>query len=190
MTTGPTAPEGGAPEAQQEQAPASPPTPPTPPEAQEEPQAVDVIKDPEAFLRNHEKLKREGVSLRKQLDEATAQLEEQRKAAMTEQERLIEEAREAAREEVRQEYHAKLLSQAVMAAATGKLADPEDATKFLDMSKLDPDKPADIDAAIAELVKVKPHLAARRRGTIDQGPQGPGVETEDGSTWLRRVAGR
>jgi hypothetical protein len=68
----------------------------------------------------------------------------------------------------------------VKAAAAGKLADPADAYKFLDLSQFEVDDDGNVDAdevadAIADLVKSKPYLAAqggttkRFHGTADSG---------------------
>jgi hypothetical protein len=74
----------------------------------------------------------------------------------------------------------RIIRAEVKAAAAGKLADPADAYKFLDLSQFEVDDDGNVDAdevaeAIEELVKSKPYLAAqggstkRFHGTADSG---------------------
>jgi hypothetical protein len=88
----------------------------------------------------------------------------------------------------------RILRSEVRAAAAGKLADPRDALRFLDLSKFEVDEEGQVDEeeiadAIADLVKDKPYLAAtagsskpRFEGTGDGGarkaPTGPKQLTE------------
>ena len=149
------------------------------------------IGDPAALLRNNEKFRHENISLRRQLDEAAAQIEESRKAQMDEHERALEDAVARGKAEAEAEYAPKLRVYKVTARAAGVLADPDDAARMLDLSELDPDDNEAVDAAIAALIKAKPYLAARRTSRIDQGPQGTLPDSGDtGDDWLRRVAGR
>lgn len=106
-----------------------------------------------------------------------AELEKFRQDAMSDAEKQIEQARkeaaEAARSEVLTEVRGKRLQTEIRAAATGKLADPEDAIAFLATDDLDPDDPAAIGEAIDGLLERKPHLKAGATqatpGDIDQG---------------------
>lgn len=112
-----------------------------------------------------------------------AEAEKLREAAKTDDEKALDAARKQAAEEARNttlaEVRGERLSTLVQARATGKLADPADAERFLDLSDLDPGKPADVDAAIEKLVKDKPYLAAAdggpRDNDINQGPRGGGA---------------
>lgn len=73
---------------------------------------------------------------------------------------------------------ARILKSEIRAAAAGKLADPADAHRFLDLSRFDVTDGGDIDEAeiadaIEELIKTKPYLAAQggtqQRGSADAG---------------------
>jgi hypothetical protein len=77
----------------------------------------------------------------------------------------------------------RIVRSEVKAAATGKLADPADAFRFLDLSKFEVDDDGNVDEdelaeAIAELVKSKPYLGVtqgdgkRFKGTADGGVRG------------------
>jgi membrane protein involved in colicin uptake len=75
-------------------------------------------------------------------------------------------------------YTERIVNAEVKAAATGKLSDPADALKFLDLSQFEIDDNGDIDgsaieSAIAALVESKPYLSAgatpRFQGTPDSG---------------------
>jgi hypothetical protein len=75
-------------------------------------------------------------------------------------------------------YNDRILKSEVKAAATGVLADPADAYKFLDLSKFEVDDDGNVDESaiaksLADLVKNKPYLAAqggtRFQGTADGG---------------------
>jgi hypothetical protein len=74
----------------------------------------------------------------------------------------------------------RIVKAEVKAAAAGKLADPADAYKFLDLSQFEVDDDGNVDAdevadAIEDLIKAKPYLAAqggttrRFHGTADSG---------------------
>lgn len=77
--------------------------------------------------------------------------------------------------------NARIIRAEVKAAAAGKLADPADAYKFLDLSQIEVDADGNVDAeevadAIDDLIKSKPYLAAqggstkpRFQGTADSG---------------------
>lgn len=105
---------------------------------------------------------------------------------------LIEQAKPADKadapdpDQIRREATAEALKAAnerivraeVKAAAGGKLADPADAVRFLDLSTFDVDDDGNVDAeqvadAIADLLKTKPYLAAatatRWQGSADGG---------------------
>lgn len=63
----------------------------------------------------------------------------------------------------------RVLKAEIKAAAAGKLTDPADANKFLDLSRFEVDDDGNVDAeevaeAIDALVKSKPYLAAQRGG--------------------------
>jgi hypothetical protein len=83
-------------------------------------------------------------------------------------------------------YNDRILKSEVKAAATGVLADPADAYKFLDLSKFEVDDDGNVDEsviakALADLVKNKPYLAAqggtRFQGTADGGARNDAAKT-------------
>ncbi|MGW6913717.1 hypothetical protein ACWGB8_07845 [Kitasatospora sp. NPDC054939] len=78
--------------------------------------------------------------------------------------------------------NARILRSEVRAAAAGRLADPRDALRFIDLDRFEVDEDGQVDEdeiadAIADLIKSKPYLAAtaattgrpRFEGTADQG---------------------
>lgn len=74
--------------------------------------------------------------------------------------------------------NARILKSEVKAAATGKLADPSDAHKFLDFDSFEVDEDGNVDEdeiaeAIADLIAKKPYLAAqggtKQHGSADGG---------------------
>lgn len=78
------------------------------------------------------------------------------------------------RDEITADTNARLIRAEVKAAAAGLLADPADAPRFLDLSKIkiledgDPD-PKQIKKAIDDLLKEKPYLAAQQAQWGDVG---------------------
>lgn len=97
---------------------------------------------------------------------------------------------DAIRRDVASKANSRILRSEVKAAATGKLADPTDAYRYLDMDNFEVDANGDVDAeeiseAIADLLTNKPYLAAatasRFQGTVDGGARkasGPSQLTE------------
>lgn len=104
---------------------------------------------------------------------------------MTEQERVIEEAKEQARAELKAEYDAKILRSRILAAAADVLNDPNDAALYI--SDLDPEASEDeVRAAVTLLAKEKPYLAKKPAAPpISQGQRGDGVSNDDAEDWLR-----
>lgn len=95
----------------------------------------------------------------------------------------VEQVRREAQLEATRKANERILRSEIKAAAAGKLADPSDAYKFLDLGKFDG---GEIDAeeiadAIEDLIKTKPYLAAataqKWQGSADggarNGPTGP-----------------
>ena len=70
----------------------------------------------------------------------------------------------------------RVLKAEIKAAAVGKMADPSDAYKFLDLDALDADDADAIAKAVDELLEAKPYLAAksgpRFQGSGDGGAAG------------------
>ena len=114
--------------------------------------------------------------LERRLTELEAEAEEKRKAAMSEQERALEEAVEKARAEERERFKATRLHDRVLAKAARLLNDPSDAVRLLDTSGIDVDSAdadAEIDVRLNALLEAKPYLAVSERAT----PSGSGDAT-------------
>lgn len=127
-----------------------------------------------------------------------AELAKLRESSMSDQEKAIEQARREARLEANGAFNKRLVQADVRAAATGKLTDPEDAIRFLDLDAFgvnddgDTDKKA-ITAAVAQLVKDKPYLAAgatRPTGDADQGARGAGAGSSSMNDLIRNAIRR
>jgi hypothetical protein len=94
--------------------------------------------------------------------------------AMSESEKAIAKARKEAEAEARtqerERFHVHLVRAEVRAAAGGKLADPEDAVRMLDLSEFKVTDDGEVDGkaiskSIEDLLKSKPYLAAKAKGT-------------------------
>lgn len=178
------------------------PTPGDPPEADppEETPATpekggkDAPKDDEnklppevkAILDKERKTAREAARKAKSaetaLAKATSELEQFRESQLTEQEKAIKAAREEGLSEGRSAGNKRLIRAEVIAAAAGKVADPEDVFAILTangaLSGLEVDDNGAVDGdtirgAIDDLVKTKPHLAAVRHPGFGNGPRTP-----------------
>jgi len=163
----------------------------TPPAEGGEPQTQTGTQEPEETPAVKQ-ARRENQGLRrtnKELTEKLAALEEQQ---MSETEKATEKAVAAARKEAEEAFKRDLVRERVMARATGKLTDPEDAVRYLKLDDLSLDN-EQIDTAITELLTERAYLANTPGGKkgpvlIDQGPQGsepPATANE----WLRRSMG-
>ncbi|MFI1678834.1 hypothetical protein [Streptomyces sp. NPDC020607] len=96
------------------------------------------------------------------------------------------------REELTAETNARLIRAEVKAAAAGKLADPADAPKFIDLAKIKVGEDGDPDAkqikkAIEDLLKEKPYLAANSQGWGDVGGGGHDTAPADVEPGLGRL---
>jgi hypothetical protein len=120
----------------------------------------------------------------KQLAEMRGEFEQVRSGAMSEQEKAIDKARKEAaaeaRKEVLGEANKRFVRAEIKAAAAGKLADPDDALRLLDLDDYEVDNDGNvnrqaIDKAISSLLETKPYLAARgsQPGNVPGGPQSP-----------------
>jgi hypothetical protein len=126
-----------------------------------------------------------------------AQLEEERRKGLSDQERAIAEARSEAIREERERWQTRLVAAEVRAAAAGRLADPDDA-RLADLSSVTIDDEGVIDrkgieSALEALVKAKPHLAKPTGPATPKAPAGVRTETpgESVDSWLRStVRGR
>lgn len=120
-------------------------------------------------------------SLETRLKELEQQAEEQRKAAMSEQERALEEAVERARSDEREKFKASRLQDRVLAKAARLLNDPSDAVRLLDTSGIDVDSAdadAEIDGRLTALLEAKPYLAVTEKAS----PSGSGDATSRPNT--------
>lgn len=129
-----------------------------------EPQAPDEFKSDEskqAVLADLAKERDRRQALELRLTEFEAAQEEQRKAAMSEQERALEEAVSAARADERGKFAQARLEDKVRAVAARTFADADDAVRFLDTSGIDVDgaeAAAEIAVRLDALLEVKPYL--------------------------------
>lgn len=141
----------------------------------------------------------------KRLKAAEAELAKFRDADKTELEKQVEvvrrEAAAAATVEATKTFNRRLLEAEVKGAAAGKLSDPADAVRLLDLDDFAVADDGTIDTkpivkAIEQLLKEKPYLSAgdprRPSGSADQGPQGAsngaGGGTDPGALFGRLVA--
>ena len=110
----------------------------------------------------------------------------------------VDKIRRQAREEATRTLGQAAVRAEVKAQATGRLADPADATAFLDLTKFDVTDDGDVDEqaitkAIDDLLERKPHLAAqggdRWQGGSDGGPRKdpPKPEPKPGLDRLRHA---
>jgi hypothetical protein len=118
----------------------------------------------------------------------------------TDADRAIAAAREEGRREALGQVSARMVDAEVRAAAAGRLADPADAVRLLEVASFVDDDTGEIDgpaiaAAIDDLIEQKPYLKtsppANGSHPTPPAPQGtrPGPAVEaDGDAFLRRVA--
>ena len=119
---------------------------------------------------------------KKALDEMKAKWKAERKARQDLQAKLDQAGQQKddpgakAAQEVVAKANARIVRSEVRAAAAGKLADPKDALKFLDLDQFEVGEDGDIDEdeiadAIDDLISKKPYLAAqsRKKGSMDGG---------------------
>lgn len=123
--------------------------------------------------------------LKQQIAAVTASQEEARLASLTEQERAIEEARNAGRSEAMAEVRRDLVkAQVTAAAAAAGFADPGDAAGFLTLDDLDSEDA--IKDAVTGLAQAKPYLLRKAAPQpLEQGPRGGTVTEADPNQWIR-----
>lgn len=137
-----------------------------------------------------EAMKAERAELKRQKQELQAELDAARLAQMDDQERAIEEARNAGRQEANASVQAKLFAAELKAAAASQLseqalkdllASPDVAKTLLGLGEIPVTSDGDIDSeaisqAVASYVEERPYLAAsatRTPGPVDQGARTP-----------------
>lgn len=116
----------------------------------------------------------------RRLRDMEAELNRFRESTMSETEKAIDKARREALAEAQTSFNRRIVQAEVRAAAAGKLADPEDAIRFLDLDDFKVGNDGEVDtkaitSALDGLVKTKPYLAAsatRPTGDADQGARG------------------
>ncbi|NLA65904.1 MAG: hypothetical protein GX862_08300 [Leucobacter sp.] len=145
----------------------------------------DPVDDPadaplgEAGERALEAMKKKERETRAKLREAKAEI-----AALTapkDGEQTPDQMRQEIERTVRAELNREIVAARVEAAAASLLADPSDATAFIDLSELDVDEngkvdPSDIEDALKDLLAKKPHLAkqdATQGGSKKRVPEVP-----------------
>lgn len=156
--------------------PTDPPVDPSvDPPAQADPPAEP---DWKALSRKHED---RAKAMQKKADEnaaAAKELADLKASTGSEQEKAVAAARTEATTEAATRYKARIVTSEIKAAAGGKLADPADAVRLLDLTTFELDDNDELDAAqvlaaIDGLLKAKPYLAAkeapRAPGSADQG---------------------
>lgn len=144
----------------------TPPPPPPPPSGE----------DAEALRSQLGEARQADRAARQRIKALEGELETAKRSAMSENERAVAEAAEAARNEVEAAWRGKYLTLRVERLAATKLADPADATRLLDMDSVGADTPdEEIGKLLDALLASKPYLAASaRNGTpsLDRGPRG------------------
>lgn len=147
-------------------------------ENEADPEGSDSLGDPgkKALATMKDRLKAEREK-RRTLEAQLAERDKPAEGTAPDQEALIRQAETTALARVNE----RLVKAEVKAAAAGKLADPADAHRFLDLSQFEVDDDGNVDAeelaeAIDELLQSKPYLAAqggstkpRFQGTADSG---------------------
>jgi len=170
---------------------------PPPPVAEADPPGAEHLGDAGKKALDEMKAKwKAAEALAKQSSEELAA--ERAKAAGKEAEHAAQVAAQKVKDEALDAANARILKAEVRAAAAGKLADPADALQFLDLTKLEVGEDGEVDskgvaAAIDELVKNKPYLAAqgkqRFQGTGDGGPRNEAVTNVADQITAARKAG-
>lgn len=124
-----------------------------------------------------------------------AELDRIRAEGQTETEKAIAKAKAEGSAEALTKANERVLRAEVKAAAAGKLADPGDAARFLDLSEFTVGDDGDVDSkalgqAIDRLLKERPYLGngnggKRATGGADGGARGNGKAPVDMNSWLR-----
>lgn len=167
---------------------------------------VEAIRaDPAGAARREAKLRAEAADYRRKLREVEQERDELKRAGLDDTERAVAEAEARGRAAAEAEHARRTLEAEIRAAAAGKLQDPADAIRYLDVDDLlaRDDAARELPKAITKLLDDKPYLAvangdgaAGTRGVrrSSQGartqPGGDRSTDVDGDAWLRKAAGR
>jgi hypothetical protein len=148
------------------------------PDNEADPEGADQLGDPGKKALDTMKGKWQGErDKRRELERRLAELEKPATGETPDPEALVRQAEQTAMSRVNE----RIVRAEVKAAAAGKLADPADAYRFLDLAQIEVDADGNVDAdevaeAIDDLLKTKPYLAAqggtqrpRFQGTADSG---------------------
>ena len=161
---------------------------------------TDDVETWKSRSRQWERQSKENASAAKERDEYKQRLEELEQQSKSDHEKALDkavkEAEARARDEILTTANQRLVKASVRVAAAGKLADPEDAIRFLDLDEFKVDDDGEVDAkqlasAIDELLKTKPYLAAKATkpsGNIDQGARPNGGGKDDNVRGTSRMA--
>lgn len=140
----------------------------------DDPEGAEALGDPgkKALDTMKGKLKAEREK-RRALEARLAEMDKPADGAPPDQELLVRQAEQTAMVRVNE----RIVRAEVRAAAAGKLADPADAYRFLDLSQFEVDDDGNVDGdevsdAIEDLLKSKPYLAAQGGGTTKPRFQG------------------
>lgn len=138
-----------------------------------------------------DRMKAERNAARKELRDLKARLEELERPKPKDGEPDVDAIRRDAEKAAAAKANERLLRAEVKAAAAGKLSDPQDALRFLDLGAFEVDDDGSVDTeeiagAIEDLLKNKPYLSAqggrRFQGSADGGAKknsGPGQLTRE-----------
>ncbi|MFF1321445.1 hypothetical protein ACFVZZ_18765 [Streptomyces chartreusis] len=140
----------------------------------DDPEGAEALGDPgkKALDTMKGKLKAERDK-RRALEARLAELDKPADGSAPDQDALVRQAEQTAMARVNE----RIVRAEVRAAAAGKLADPADAYRFLDLTQFEVDDDGNVDAdevsdAIEDLLKSKPYLAAQGGGTTKPRFQG------------------
>ena len=148
--------------------PPTPPTAPTPKPAETDPAGAEALGDAgkralDAMKAERNQAKTDAAAAKAETETLKAQIagRETEHKATVEAQRLRDEARTEADKRANQ----RILAAEVRATAAGKLADPADALRYLDLSTFDVKDDGETDSAaiakaVDDLIKNKPYLAA------------------------------
>lgn len=153
--------------------PTPPADPPTPPATGDEPLG-------DAGKRALEAERARAAAFERQLKAQQTELDELRKAHMTDSEKAIADARSEGEKAADARWRAQVGKFAVQASAAGKFASPEDAHLFLDEIPFTPSGTVDQAALVVkldQLLAAKPYLAAVPGATPSASANPPVVPT-------------
>lgn len=134
-----------------------------------------------AFKERARTAEREAKARADELAKIKAELDELRTGQLSEQEKAIEAARKEGADAATakaEEHFRGIVDRASVLTAASKFLDPEDASRFLDVSELPRAEDGTLDkvalaAALDAVLETKPHLAKpASTGTADGGPRG------------------